>query len=130
MPITKLALQRRNIVELNLIKHYVDKYTKLWSKMRQKVRITEIVPFGETKLWNSFSVKCNYVDEFLLTTLEGQGYTIAEVRWLGYDNGESKFDLRVLKTDTTTDTKRMEACLNSPEETRRIEKLCSKPGPF
>jgi len=130
MPITKLALQRRHLVELDLIKQYVDKYTKLWSKMRQKERIIEVVPFIETKLWNCFSVKSNYIDEFLLTTLEGQGYTIAEIKWLGWDNGESKFDIRVLKTDQTTDTRRLEACLKSREETARIEKLCSKPGPF
>jgi len=122
MPITKLALQRRHIVELDLVKQWIEKYTRLWDTMRESVRITEIVPFVETKLWNCFSVKCNYVDDFLLSMLEGQGYHISEIKWLGYDYGVSKFEIRVLKIDDTPDTKRLEACLNSAQETERIEK--------
>ena len=123
MPVTKLALQRRHLLELHLVKQFAEKYTKVWSKQRPDLKIGEILPLVDLKLWNVFLLRCNYVDEHLMSTLEGQGYTIAEVKWLGWDFGEKQFEVRVMKTSTETNTKRLQGCINSPEETARIEKM-------
>lgn len=126
MPITKLALQRRHLVELDIIKQYVGKYSKLWTTMREQVKIIEVIPFADPKLWNCFSVRCNYVDDFIISTLEGEGYKVAEIKWLGYDPRGSSFDIKVLKIEETGNIGRLKACLNSAAETKRIEELCNK----
>lgn len=118
MGITKLALQRRHIVELDLLRRYIEKYTKIWTINRPHFEIREIIPFAEPKLWNCFEIRCNYVDDAFMVELECQGYTVAEIKHRGYDRG---FAVTVMKTREET-IKRFINCLKSPEETSRIEK--------
>src|SRR6185503_6118769 len=98
MPITKLALQRRNIIRLNYIKEYIDKWSDVWYLNRQKMKIGSIEPYADPKMWNVFLIKCNILDDALISTIEGEGFTVADIKFDWSESDSRRFIIRVIQT--------------------------------
>lgn len=123
MPITKLALQRRNIVRLNYIKEYIDKWADVWHLNRQRMKIGSIEPYADPKMWNVFLIKCNVLDDALIATIEGEGFTVADIKFDWSESDSRRFIIRVIQTSDPPEHSNIKQQVESKQYTEYISKL-------